>query len=50
MKGQVTTNVSETISLDSCIQKTNTECTSLLNASEHDINLTEIHSVISKKA
>ena len=32
MKGQVTTNVPETISLGSCIQKTNTDCTSLLNA------------------
>ena len=31
MKGQVTTNASETISLDSCMQKTNTDCTSLLN-------------------
>ena len=32
MKGQVTTNVSETISLENCMQKTNTDCTSLLNA------------------
>ena len=32
VKGQVTTNVSETISLVSCIQKIYTDCTSLLNA------------------
>ena len=32
VKGLVTTNVAETITLESCIQKTNIDCTTLLNA------------------
>jgi hypothetical protein len=48
VKGLVTTNVAETITLESCIQKTNIDYNST-ERSEHDVNMFDIHSVISKE-
>ena len=48
VKGLVTTNVAETITLESCIQKTNIDYNST-ERSEHDVNMFDIHSVILKE-
>ena len=43
VKGLVTTNVAETTTLESCIQKTNIDYNST-ERSEYDVNMFDIHS------